>query len=66
MDWIVTERLCRSRIDEQGLRISRSLSKIQHRFPFPTADELGKKFTSVTHTQQRHRRLLAGPLASRG
>ena len=53
MDGIVTERLRRPRIDEQGLRLRRSLSKIQHRFPFPTADELGKKFTSVADTQHR-------------
>jgi hypothetical protein len=42
MDGIVPERLRRPHIDEQGLRLRRSLSKIQHRLPFPTADELGK------------------------
>jgi hypothetical protein len=66
MDGIVTERLRCPGIDEQGPRLSRSLSKIQHRFPFPTVDKLGKEFTPMTHTEQRHRRLLAGSLASRG
>jgi hypothetical protein len=42
MNGIEPEQLRRPGIDEQGLPLSRSLSKTQHSLPLPTARELGK------------------------
>ena len=66
MNGIEPEWLRRSGIDEQGLRLSRSLNKAQYSLPLSMVDKLGKEFTSMPHTQQRDWRLFAWALAGRG